>query len=173
MGTLEQFALRWLQQQLAEILASPETVFPADLPLNNLPGKPRMRSLYAALRRRGVEMPPLLLSRTQHVLIAALALVAALSGHLLIVENAFLALIAWITLALLAKLFLASTPTAKTVADLAIEIFACNPMFFSRLSGQALSREHVREIVANILVNATGCDRGEITPETRLANLLD
>lgn len=183
MNSLEQFALQWLQTQLREILAADQE-FPARLPLTELPGKPKMRWLYAALRSRTVNLPPLFLSRLQHRLIAGVALLVAAMGLSIAlrmqpfeggnIAGAFVAGFAvWAILAIITKQFFAYVSSADNVGELAVQVFAENPLFFSRLSGRPLSRAQVREIVTRILVDACGVDRDEVTLETRLIDIMD
>jgi hypothetical protein len=176
-----------LQTQLGEILASDpaEQAFPAKLPLNELPGRPDMRTLYAALRRRGVQLPPLFLTWTQIKLIALLAcgLTIAVAVGILrqrgsldfseLIGIVVAGLFGWAVLAILAKLFLAQLSSADTVGELAQQIFWENAMFFRRLSGIQLTREQIKRIVIGVLADATGVDRDEITEETRLAELTE
>jgi hypothetical protein len=181
MDGLEQFSLQWLQKQLREILAADQDFSP-NLPLADLPGKPKMRWLYAELRRYGVNLPPLFLSRKQHVVIARIAVFCALLfaadalrrpmawDH--ISGAVVLSLAVWAVLAILAKSFLARISSADTVGELARQLFAEHPLFFSRLSGQSLSRAQVREIVTRVLIDTRGVDRSEVTPDARLADIL-
>lgn len=183
MNNLEQFTLQWLQTQLHEILTTEEDL-PATLSLTELPGKPKMRWLYAALRARRVSLPPLFLSRLQHRLIAGVALSVVAMGLFIALRmqplewgnfgGAFVAGFAvWAILAIIAKLYLADVSSADNVGELAVQIFAENPMFFTRLSGQPLSRAQVREIVFRILVDACGVDRDEVKLETRLIDIMN
>jgi hypothetical protein len=182
MNSLEQFALQWLQTQLREILAADQD-FPASLPLADLPGKPKIRWLYAALRSRRIDLPPLFLSRVQHRLLAVVALSVLATGLSVALRmqpiesgnigGAFVACFAtWAILAIITKQFFAQVSSADHVGELAVQIFAKNPLFFSRLSGQPLSRAQVREIVTRVLIDTCGVDRSEVTPDTRLADIL-
>lgn len=188
MNALERFALHWLQTQLSEILASDipaAQAFPARLPLNELPGRPSMRTLYAALRSRGVQLPPLFLTWTQIILIGLLPCgltIAAAVGILTqrgpidfseVVGIIVMGLFGWGVLAILAKLFLAQLSSADTVGELAQQIFWENAMFFTRLSGIPLTHEQIKRIVIGVLADATGVDRDEITEETRLVELTE
>lgn len=188
MNKLEQFALHWLQTQLGEILptdVSAEQAFPAKLPLSELPGKPSMRTLYAALRRRGVTLPPLFLTGKQVILIALLpcCLVIGVALRILSERGAggvsevagvvVAGLFGWAVLAILAKLFLAQLSSADTIGELAQQIFWENAMFFRRLAGIRLSREQIKRIVIRVLADQTGVGVDEITEETRLVELTE
>ncbi len=191
-STLEKVALRWLQTQLSEILSRDipaDQAFPAKLPLSELPGEPNMRKLYRALGERGVQLPPLFLTRTQIVLVGLLpccfvtcfVIVAAVA---ILVERGpikssdltdviCIGLFGWAALAVLAKLFLAQRSSADTVGALAQQLCWENAPFFSRLSGAPLSHEEIKRIVIRVLAEATGADRDEITEETRLVELTE
>lgn len=188
MNSLEQFALHWLQTQLSEILPTDfpaEQAFPAKLPLHELPGSPSMRTLYPALRRRGVTLPPLFLTKPQIILIGippcclvigiAWAIVAEHGGiQLSEVAGAIAAgLFGWAVLAILAKLFLAQRSSADTVGELAQQIFWMNAMFFRRLAGIPLSPEQIKRIVIRVLADATGVGVEEITEVTRLVEITE
>lgn len=188
MNKLEQFALHWLQSQLSEILPTDvpaEQAFPAKLPLQELPGQPSMRTLYAALRRRGVELPPLFLTRTQIVLIGLLpcCLVSAVALGILSERGAsgvseiagvvVAGLFGWALLAILAKLYLAQLSSADTIGELAQQIFWQNAMFFRRLAGIPLSHEQIKQIVIRVLADQTGVGVEEITEDTRLVELTE
>lgn len=183
MNGLEQFALQWLQTELREILMTDQDL-PASLPLTELPGKPKMRWLYAALRGRRVSLPPLFLSRLQHRLLAGVALLVVAMGLILALRmqpiewgnfaGTFVAGFAvWAILAVITKQFFAYVSSADNVGELAVQIFAENPMLFTRLSGQPLSRAQVREIVFRVLVDACGVDRDEVKLETRLIDIMN
>lgn len=189
MNSLEHFALRWLQTQLSEILPSElpaEQAFPARLPLSELPRQPTMRTLYAALRRRGVELPPLFLSRTQHLAIASVPICGLLFVAMRIFQAvpeprdlgdffgaALCCFLSWIVLVVLAKNFLAWISSADTVGELAQQLFWQNAMFFRRLAGIPLSHEQIKRIVIRVLADTTGVDIDEITEDTRLVELTE
>ena len=179
--TLEQFALRWLQHQLSEILVrggAPECAFPADLPLRELPGDKNTRQLFAELSHRGLRLPALFLSSFQFVLITLISLgllvTSILSG--LPVEQVgaviFFGLVVWVVRLIFAQRFFAMSTTARTVGELSEQLLYQNPLFFTRLSGIPLSREQIKRIVIRVLAETTGVDRSEITEETALVDLV-
>jgi hypothetical protein len=188
MNKLEQFALHWLQSQLSETLPTDvpaEQAFPARLPLHELPGRPSMRTLYAALRRRGVTLPPLFLTRKQIVLIGLLPCCVVIAVALRILSergaggvSEVAGVIAagffgWAVLAILAKLYLAQLSSADTVGELSQQIFWENAMFFRRLAGIPLSHEQIKRIVIRVLADQTGVGVEEITDDTRLVELTE
>ena len=189
MNNLEQFALHWTQQQLAEILApavdSGETAaetFHANLPLLDLPGRPRMRSLYAALRRRGVRLPPLFLSWAQFGWIGfiTLAFLGLVTYELYARDDLpffpgvlFAGAVLWIALVVMARSWIAQLSSVNTVGELAGQILFQNVGYFRRISGVPLTAQHIERIVIRLLGEVSGWDVDEIQLDTPLFKICE
>lgn len=180
---LQSAALHWLQSLLKQILpvaSSAAEAFPADLPLTQLPSRPSLRWLYAELRQTGIHLPPLFPSPREYAIARGLGLITAAgglakawaSGNLTIVETVAMTvmpgLVAWALMQVFINHYYANTSTADTVGELAGQILARNPLYFSQQAGVRLTREQVNQIVIQILIETLPVDRDEVQPRARL-----
>jgi acyl carrier protein len=180
---LEAAAFAWLQVELQQILRVeelPAVAFPPDLALTRLPGRPRMRWLYAQLRARKIRLPPLFPSPREYAIARWIGLATAAggfakgwsSGNLNIVEmlaaTVIPGLIAWAIVQSLISHYYANTSTADTVGELAGQLLSRNPSFFSQGSAIRLTREQVDQIVIQILIETLGVDRDEVKLDAQL-----
>lgn len=183
--SLERAALAWLQAELQQILQTkepPANAFPSDLALTRLPGRPRMRWLYAQFRTRSIQLPPLFPSWRLSAIAGCLGISVAggglarawSSGNLTVMETLLLTaipgLMTWTIVQLIFNYCLSDTSTADTVGELASQILARNPLFFSQRTAIRLSREQVNQIVIQILIEtlSLAVDRDEVILSARL-----
>ena len=95
------------------------------------------------------------------------------TGNLTIVETIAVTvipgLIAWAITHIAMAHYAANTSTADTVGELASQILARNPLYFSQQSGVRLTREQVNQIVIQILRETLPVDQDEVKLSARLS----